>query len=181
MTPMWLATALLALPLYRDDRAPDLAAVKAAQTQEIATAVAKAAAKQKWAGTPHELAALLITVGYSESKFALHIGRGDCRRYECDRDSKGNVRSVSFWQFKVRAASSPEAWELAKTDVNVAAREAARVLARSRYQCRSLEREGGDWLRLTLQAYATGGCRGYVKDLELRVATYLRILGRIGT
>jgi hypothetical protein len=177
----WLLAAVLALPTSRYDRDPSVAEAKAAQRREIASAVADAAAAQRWPGPKYELAALLLAVGQRESGFALHVGRGELRRWEGDPDKDGNPRSVSFWQIQRKAASSPEAWAAARSDIRVAAREAARVLARSRYQCRTLERAAGDWLRLTLTAYGTGSCRGYLKDLDLRVATYSRILGRVGT
>jgi hypothetical protein len=56
-----------------------------------------------------------------------------------------------------------------------AAREAARALTRARWQCRSLERSGVDWVTMTVAAYAGRGCRGWFSGLESRVATYRRI------
>lgn len=40
--------------------------------------------EKKWAGSKKELATLLITKGYWESRFAKHVHEGKCRNKECD-------------------------------------------------------------------------------------------------
>jgi hypothetical protein len=124
-TPLSVLRALDSLPVYKHDRGPEQAELKAAQLQSVSAAITEAAQGDR------DLAALLVTVGYHESAWSMAIGAGHCERHQCDRDRKGNVRAVSNYQLWRVSTSSPEAWELAKTDVRVASREAARALKRA--------------------------------------------------
>ncbi len=174
MTPSWRLSAVLALPIFHEDRA---AAIKSEQLATIAAAVDEAAAATKWPGAPSELRALMLTVAFHESALSLRIHAGDCRKHECDRG-----RARGLWQQHASSASSREAWEqLAGLDAEStrhAAREAARSLARARWQCRSLEKRGQPWLEMTLSAYAGRGCVGWFRGRDARVATYVRIIRR---
>lgn len=177
MTPAWLVAALLALPVYKADRSADRAEAAAAQKLEITAAIAEAVDRErKWPGSKQELAGMLIAIGYHESGFSLDVGAGRCGPHSCDRDRHGNVRAAGFWQLHVSATSSVEAWEQAKTDIRVAAREAARAITRARWLCRSLE-GSLPWQQLVVSAYAGRGCRGSFRGAELRLATYRRVMG----
>jgi hypothetical protein len=179
MTPAWLLSAILALPISRHDRAPELAAEKRQQLELVATAIHEAAEATRWpGGNKSELRALLIVTGYHESAFALHVTRGELKPWEGDPGKDGLPRSVSNWQLQKSATSSGDAWEAARTDVRVAAREAARALARGRWMCRSLEQRGQDWRRMVFAAYAGRGCSGWFRGLDERVEMLGRLAGR---
>lgn len=164
---------LALLPVHKEDRAAD---GKREQLEVIAVAVDDAVTgAKKWPGTRSELKALLYTVGWHESGFVIRIGEGLCRPHECDRG-----RARGYWQQHANSTSSLEAWQQlagpGHESTAVAAREAARALTRARNQCRSLERLPGDWLPMTLSAYAGRGCVGWFKGRESRIATYTRLV-----
>lgn len=175
VTPAWLLAAVLAMPVYKDDRSAELADLKRQQLELVAAAVHEAANVTRWPGDKRELEALLIVVGRFESGFALRISAGELKPWEGDPGKDGQPRSVSNWQLQKAATSSAEAWEAARTDVRVAAREAARALARSRFMCRSLEAKR-DWVAMTLSSYAGRHCVGSFKGLTERVSAYRRIV-----
>jgi ribosomal protein L29 len=176
MTLAAVLSMILALPISRHDRAPELREAKAQQLREVASAIAEAVeTTERWPGSKRELAALLTAVGWHESAFAMRLGNGECKAYECDPHPVTRLpRSVSHWQIQVRAASSPEAWELAKTDVRIAAREAARLLAGFRRMCAKVKRP---WFDSTISAYGSGrGCLATLPDLHARRNTFSRLL-----
>lgn len=168
-TPLSILRALESLPVYHLDRGPEHEQLKAEQGVRIVTAI------QEVAGTDRELAALLLTVGHHESGWSLAIERTQCGPKECDRDRKGNVRSVSSFQLQKSATSSHEAWEQAKTDIRVATREAAFALKRARNMCKST----GEGVRGVFRGYAGLGCRKRLKDEEARMKTYERIRSKL--
>lgn len=108
------------------------------------------------APTP-ERAALLISVGYHESKFMPRIGRGECLTYtgrggvvfrECDAG-----RARGFWQVQ-RTSLAPEFDRLLGLDVEtvtLAAVVADRILQRGRRACRTTEG--------SVSYFARGNCR----------------------
>jgi hypothetical protein len=177
-----LIVSLLAqLPVYVADRADDLADAKAAQMAETAEAITVAARGSVWR------ARMLVVMGRFESNFALHIARGECRadRRECDphrvklQDGTTAMvfRAHSSWQLHESACSSREAWLAAKTDVRVAAREAARAIDRARGMCRSVVKDGVSLERATFSALAGRGCMGSFRGIDQRVATFRSISG----
>lgn len=175
MTPAWLLAAVFALPIYKEDRE---AANKAEQLELVARAITVAATEQrKWPGAPGELKAVMLTVARYESGLSLRIHAGDCKPTECDR---GKARGL--WQQQAISASSPDAWErLAGLDEEStlhAAREAARAITRARWQCRSLETRGEDWVPMVFSAYAGRGCIGWFRGRDERVAMFRKLLGR---
>lgn len=179
MTLKLLIVALLAkLPVYAADTDLGLAEAKAAQMTEVAEAIAEASRGSAWR------ARMLLTLGRFESNFALHIARGECRydakHKECDprrvKQPDGSFaivfRAVSNWQLREAACSSHEAWVAAKTDVRVAAREAARAIDRARGMCRSAAKDGSSLEREVFSALAGRGCKGTFPGLDARVATF---------
>lgn len=172
---------LMSLATSRHDVAPELVEAKTVQRFDVAVAVTLGAESQRgrWPGSLEELVATELAIGQGESTFALHIGQGKCERWECDTRN-GVARSVSFWQFKGKpeGATPLPIWEAAKTDVPVAAKEAARLITNARLRCSSLERAGHDWVPMTIASYAGRGCRGWFPRIEERVATYRRLMGR---
>ena len=168
---------LARLAVYAEDRNPALAEAKQAQLIDVAGAIDSAVAStRKWPGSKLELSALLAAWGFHEAGFSLRIGRGECRARECDPDRHGVHRAASYWQLHEQTCSSREAWEAARTDVHLAAREAARVAVRYRWQCFKYEKDGRDWVRMMFSSLAARGCFGTLGDMEARVATYRRLV-----
>ncbi len=167
----YLISAILSLPTYHEDAGEQLKAQKRAQTELIATAVAQAAENARgWPGSPRELAVLLLTVAWHETRFSLRIHEGRCRPYECDH---GKARGL--WQLHMHASLPRERWiTVAGLDAEStlsAAREAAIALVRSRNWCSRYAR-GRDWVAPTLRAFAGRGCDGRLPDVDARVRTY---------
>lgn len=190
-----------ALPVYHEDRKPEVAEAKAAQLETLSDAVAAAVAgeveRNKWPGEPIELAALDLAWANHETHFSLRIGAGECKEWECDATYRLNGRTisraaalfhgvkplhraVSFWQLHERTCTSVDAWREARTDVFVAAREATRAIVRARWACRSLERGGGDFAPMVFNALAGRGCTGYFSGTAARVATFRRLMKAAG-
>jgi hypothetical protein len=108
--------------------------------------------KRIWAGTQRELGFLLLAQAFFETRLALHVHQGNCRKEigECD-----SGRAISLWQLHAGYRLPVERWrELSGTDLEStrdAALEAARALARSYNFCGTTEG--------AVANYATGrGC-----------------------
>lgn len=123
------------------------------------------------------LCALLVSVGFHESRFLDRIQAGQCRRYECDafvtRSGEVRYRARSWWQLHRHAAASAEEWRattgLAPENVSTAALVAANVIRRGLRACGS---NAG-----AVAYYALGRCRW--SGAESRVAMALRIQRRL--
>jgi hypothetical protein len=168
-TPMFVLSALQSLPVYKHDRGPEHAQLKAEQHQRVTSAIASVARDA-------DEAAMLLTIGWHESAWSLAVERGVFTKGQGDPDRNGVPTSISNYQIKRRAASSREAWEAAKTDVRVATQEAAFALRRARNMCRS---KPGDPIRLAFSAYGTGSCLGRLKDVEKRMATFRAVRSKL--
>lgn len=160
----WVRAAMQALPCFHEDRGdPD----KAAQLDGIAAAVAEVSRDAP--RPPREWAALLLTIGYHESTFSLRIHRGECKPHECDR---GRARSA--WQLHKNLFTAP-IWDqlhgIEHTALQV--RAASDALKRAYFTC---SRSGAPWLQATLNGYAGRRCGGSWPGLELRSATFNRLL-----
>ncbi len=108
--------------------------------------------KRIWAGTQRELGFLLLAQAFFETRLALHVHQGNCRKEigECD-----SGRAISLWQLHAGYRLPVERWrELSGTDFEStrdAALEAARALGRSYNFCGTTEG--------AVANYATGrGC-----------------------
>lgn len=92
-----------------------------------------------WYGSPKDLAFLLLTQAYFETRLAAHIHAGACRVKlgECD-----GGKAASLWQLHHGRQLSKERWKkLSGTSFPPTARaayEAARALGRGRNHCRSM-------------------------------------------
>jgi hypothetical protein len=164
-TPMALLKAIESLPVWKGDRAPETARLKAEQNVRVSAAIASVARDA-------DEAAMLMAIGWHESAWSLAVERGEFSKGQGDPDRSGTPTSISNYQIKRRAASSREAWEAAKTDVRVATQEAAFALRRARNMCRSKQ---GDPVRMAFAAYGRGSCDGRLKDIEKRVETFRRL------
>lgn len=123
--------------------------------------------KRVWAGSSRELGFLLLAQAFFETRLALHVHQGNCRKEigECD-----SGRAISLWQLHAGYRLPVERWrELAGTDLDstrAAALEAARALGRSRNFCGSTEG--------AVANYATGrGCVWRPAEERVRFAARL--------
>lgn len=93
-----------------------------------------------WQGDQQELAFLLLTQAFFETRLALHVHQGNCRSHlgECD-----SGRATSLWQLQAGGHLPEEHWaKLAGTTLEsttLAAREATRALGRGLNYCGSVE------------------------------------------
>lgn len=91
-----------------------------------------------WRGPARDLALLLLTQAYYETRFAQHVHEGKCRVHlgECD-----GGKATSLWQLQAGAHLPKERWEkLSGTGLAAtthAAFEAGRALGRGRNYCGS--------------------------------------------
>jgi hypothetical protein len=164
---------LLSLGVAAEDRGPELAAAKREQSETIATSIATVASRQR-SMVPRELAAVLVALGWHESKFALRIAEGRCKPWECDR---GKARGI--FQIHRRDAMSDAQWDAllgTGTEPTLAStREIARRVIAARKRCRSLEARQ-DWAAGVFSSLAGRGCIGEFKGRAERVRVFRRLL-----
>ena len=102
-----------------------------------------------WQGDPRELAFLLLSQAYFETRLALHVHAGRCRAEQGECDSG---KAISLWQLQAGYHLPEDEWRtLSGTDLDStrqAALEAARALGRGRRYCGSI--------RGAISLYATG-------------------------
>lgn len=172
----YVLAAIASLPTFHEDLGPAYSSLKQEQARVIAQAIAEVAeSAEAWPGSKRELAALLLTVAWHETRFSLRIHEGKCRPYECDH---GKARGL--WQLHVHALLPREEWlHVAGLDSDStlrAAREAAKALSRSRFMCADSSARGTEVVARTLAAYAGRGCAGQLPDIEARVRTFRRLV-----
>jgi hypothetical protein len=158
--------ALLSIPAAHEDRKVE-PAIKAAQMANVSEAIKSVTSNRRER-------AMLMTIGWHETKFAIRLGENRCNPWECD-----GGRARHYWQTHQHGLTDAE-WEaLVGTDLETtkrAARHALRLIRRSYAMCRSLP----DPIRATLYAYGSGrGCVGTTKTLDARVAMVKRIEARL--
>jgi len=179
-------SALGRLPVYKNDREvgegelTNNAEAKRKQLDVVARAIATAAiSKRKTWLERRELAARLIAVGYHESAWSIDVHRGFCGRYECDTDSRGNVRARTPWQMHRRPSMTEEEWDaLVGVELHATTLAAIEAAARLDYSASVCKGEP-DELLATLAHYAGRGCRGRLKDGPARAKTYRAALARL--
>jgi len=110
-----------------------------------------------WNGRPEDLAALIVTKGWWESRFALNVHEGKCKPYECDpaKSMRGHITHLARtpWQFQRTGFSAPFWNDMVGTGLQPtrnAAWVAATILSRGYNACRSFEG--------ALAWYAVGRC-----------------------
>jgi hypothetical protein len=165
--------------VYKDDvGSPD----KPAQLAMIAKAITQAAREQKgWQGSLQQLIAAEIAVEDNESHASLRVHRNECRDHECDPHVvKGFIvhNAISIFQLHAKPLSDPALFPklgfMTFESTLLAAKEASRVLVRSRGWCSGAP---GDPIALMFSAYAGQGCQlDRWLGWKARVATYNRVL-----
>lgn len=170
----YLLMAISSLPTFHEDVGEQFSAQKRAQAELIANAISSAAESARgWPGSKRELATLLLTVAWHETRLSLRIHDGRCKPYECDR---GKARGL--WQLHSHASLPRERWltvaGLDEQSTLIGASEAAQALIRGRHMCRKSSL-GRDWVGPTLVAFAGRGCSGRLPDVDARVRTFRRL------
>lgn len=106
-----------------------------------------------WPGSARELAAVLVAVGWWESRLSWRVQAGRCPWSGC---SRWNRRAHSIWQVERSPAVSATLWRgivgTRPVQVQEAAWTAARLLALARGRCGHRRA----WLPATISGYATG-------------------------
>jgi len=137
-----------------------------------------------WPGTQRELAVALIVLASYESNLSPRIQAGKCHAHECDAwvFNNGTIwhRAASMWQLHASDALPEERWkQIVGTDVfsiERAAYEAARMLAKSRNQCKRYAQERNmSWVTGMFSAYATGAKCEWIGAFE-RTTRYQNVL-----
>lgn len=172
--------ALNSLPIYKED----LGNLEAKRAQLVDHSLAIHSSVRElaplWPGSPEELAAVTVTIGYAESGYSLRVQRDECFAWECDG---GRARGTYQMHVDAVQGRDPTIWialpGLDVGSVELSADQVVRAVIRARRQCGSLERAGKDWVPITFHAYARSTCVGTFKGLSDRVSTYQRVLGKI--
>lgn len=151
----WALAALNVMPVYKEDVG---STEKPAQYAMIAKAVTQAALEQRgWGGSVKELIAYQLAVVENETHASLRIHRNECnlKKRECDAG-----RAISLFQLHAKPLSSPDVWPklgfATFESTLLSAKEASRVLVRSRGACSRME---GDKVAMVFTAYAGRGCQ----------------------
>lgn len=97
----------------------------------------------QWTGEKKDLAILLVTKGYWESRFAKNVHEGKCKFYECDphtnKDGSITHRARTPWQMQLTSFVKKDEWDrmngATQEATNTAAGVAARILSRAFTRC----------------------------------------------
>jgi hypothetical protein len=130
-----------------------------------------------WHGAPDELAAILLAIGYDESRLDERVAAGLCPVYVAC--SRSNLRARSVWEIEHSEAVDADTWRqlvgVEVVPVSEAAWMAARIVVLSRGQCG----HGRDWLLGTLSAYARGGNKCDWSRAPQRASLVVALLYRV--
>ena len=128
-----------------------------------------------WKGKKEQLAFLLLTQAYFESRFARNVHAGNCEKHQCDayKDRNGQVRhkATSIWQIQATSLVPKNEWAtlagLDQASTDRAAYAAAKVLSAGYRRCRTI--------RGAISQYA-GVARCDWPGAKYRAAFYERML-----
>ncbi len=101
--------------------------------------------KVQWVGSKKDLAILLVTKGYWESRFAKNVHEGRCKKDECDplHHKNGTVthRARTSWQMQKTSFVRKDEWETFvgadQKATSTAASVAARILSAAHRRCQN--------------------------------------------
>ena len=174
-----LATLMFLPPAYTDQsevgRDERMKTIASAVTSAVSRASCvgpyeEADCKKLWTGAPEDLAALVVTKGWWESRYARNVHEGNCRSYECDPWSRNGVvshRARTPWQFQKTSYSAPFWESMVGTgfeETRNAAWVASVILSRGHEACRSFQG--------ALVWYGRGRCESKSKNLLNRYHTF---------
>jgi hypothetical protein len=110
-----------------------------------------------WYGSKRELALLLITKAWWESRLAQNVHEGNCKEWQCDAHKIGGrlvFRARTIWQMQKTSMVKDFEWEeMVGTDprsTRLAAWVATRILAKGKNVCKTTQG--------TISYYATSRC-----------------------
>ncbi len=148
---------MLGLPAaYQDHEEADVRRERLAiVAQAISDATARASCsgaaadsncQKLWSGEPLDLAVLLLTEAYFESRLARNVHEGNCREYECDpfrsrHTGKVVHRARTLWQMQYNAPIEDEWYHMVGVDLRStrkAAWAATKLLSISYRACGSI-------------------------------------------
>lgn len=161
--------ALFRLPVWKEDRAPEIAWIKDAQLREVdrlVTLEARGDAKVK---------AFTIALGNHESRYSLRIMRGECRPRECDprRLPGGKIepQAIGAWQLHRNGLTDAE-WKAlhGPASLPAQAKEATKRARGALNTCR------GD-VKGAFAVLGGRGCLGTLPDMHERIETYRKLGG----
>lgn len=100
-----------------------------------------------WSGSKKDLALLLVTKGYWESRFAKNVHEGKCRPYECDAvvvaGQTRSHRARSLWQIQRTSLVNAEEYKLMNSSsleaTKMSANVATRYLSAGFNKCRTIQ------------------------------------------
>ena len=170
MTLEILISALLRLPIYKDDlpATPD----KQTELRNIAAAV------YTHAKGDLQVMAMTLAIGKHESGFSSKVGRGECRPKQCDprRRKDGTIEHRARGWFQVhRNGMSQEAWDelLGPNRIDAQAKEAVRRVRSAFATCKGEP----DPISSAFAQYGGAGCKGQkrLKDMPKRIESYYSI------
>ena len=135
----------------------------------------KTTCEKIWNDSPQDLAALIVTKGWWESRFSKNVHEGKCKPYECDPVTirqTGKIMHLARtpWQFQRTAFSEPFWEKMVGTDLDstrYAAYTAAVILSRGKNACKS--NQGA------IIWYARGRCTSASRHLVNRFHTFQRM------
>ena len=180
LTTIVLSMLLSLRPAYIDQNEVDRSARMAVLAYAIADVCYQATCKAPyvaqcdpiWTGTDRELAAMLVTKGWWESRFASNVHAGKCKPDECDPKMYRGVlihTARSPWQLQ-RTSYAEALWDQLEGDSLEKTRNAswvaATILSEGRRRCRS---DFG-----TLSWYGIQRCSWH--PAKRRYSTYLRLM-----
>jgi len=166
-----LLAAFLSLPVWKEDRAPELAEAKRAQLEQIQRAVHRAAKGDR------RVEALTLANGWHESAYSLRIGRSECQRFECDprklRDGTLVHQARGYWQLH-RNGLKLEQWQAlhGPASLDAQATEAVKRVRAALFMCRGEP----DEVLAAFRSFSGRGCRSPLKGEASRVETYRKLM-----
>ncbi len=135
-----------------------------------------------WPGPTWQMAALLVTEAWFESRLMWRVHAGKCGPGECDPLRRGSEivhRSRSLWQIQHSELVSRSEWKtLSGTDLISTMRAswaAARILAAARRLCSPY---GGFSPESTMAAYATGSKCTFSQS-KIRAHWYMKVAAQL--
>lgn len=169
----WVHAALVRLPVARGDREPERLEIRKQNLSAFAVEIARVSASAPLPA--RQWAALLATIGASESNFDTEITAGRCKAFQCDPHLVKGVRvhkAVGVFQQQL-VSYVADLWPTAAGDIPAQVTMADRSLRRSLTRCRSF----ASFPAHVFRAYGgIASCSFELKDEQRRVALYLKLL-----
>jgi len=167
--PVTLAEAVLALllswPAYSAEPTPEAPEARQVRLTAATIAITEAASARPGNWQPVQVAAVLLTLGWYESRFAAYVGEGRCSEgpedARCDPHPVTKVpRARSYWQ--AHQSACPLAWTLppgSLAELRAAAGCASRLWVGAYYRCRRRTTDGPVAGAFAGYAGGAAGCR----------------------